>query len=206
MRAPAILGGMIVALALPVAAQAADDYPYSGFFTSQTVDVAPDDAQLACAYSFFKQNLDGSFVGYLIDKQGYAGTGAVRYVQYGRGTCTITGGRVETCTMTASPDAAEVGQSYFDVLRSIQPEAIENASFDNAQDANVFALSGIGQPSVELRFSVCHGFDDAHFHALLADELTTLPVDERSALQSPTFDDASRAKMTAILRKIGTRQ
>lgn len=206
MRHLSLLGAALVALSLSQSAAAgADSYPYSGYFSSQIVDVSAGDARLACAYSFFRQNADGSFVGYLVDKPAHDADGSVRYLLYGRGQCTIAGGRVETCTMTASADAEEIGHSYYDVIKSIQPEAIATSSFDSAQDANLYALGGIGQPTVELRFSRCEGFDDARLSGFVSDAMSGLPAEERWALQSPEFDDASRADMTAILGTIGVR-
>jgi hypothetical protein len=200
MRQFALLAIAIVASGSAAAA----DYPFAGYFSSQAADTEPADAQLACAYSFFRQNTDGTFIGYQIDKPAFIADGTVRFEQYGRGACTIDADRVEQCTMTASPDKDEIGTSYFDVVGEVTADTVTSHYFDTHEEATAYATKQEGTPTFESRFRRCAGFDDAHLSGKLRENLTTLTLDERGQLQSPEFNDATRATMRAILGKLGT--
>lgn len=193
-----------LALLLAALPAQAGDYPFSGFFSSQPADVGPDDAQLSCAYSFFRQNPDGTFIGYEIDKPAFLTDGTLRYERYGEGVCIVDADNVETCTTTASSDKTEIGASYFDVMTLISPDTIGSQYFDTKEAATAYATRAEGMPDFESRFVRCAGFDDARLGAALTTTMTTLSTEDQGPLQSPEFDDASRATMRAILKKLQT--
>lgn len=193
-----------LALVLAALPAHAEDYPFSGFFSSQPADVSPEDAQLSCAYSFFRQNPDGTFVGYEIDKPAFLTDGTLRYERYGEGTCTVDADHVEVCTTTGSSDKTEIGASYYDVMTIVDADTIGSKYFDTKEQATAFATNAEGRPDFESRFVRCDGFDEARLGPSLTTTMTTLPIDDQGPLQSPEFDDASRATMRAILKKLGT--
>jgi len=187
-------------LALMGPAAVAADYPYSGYFSSQPLATAMDDARLACAFSFIRQDRDGTFVGYHIDKPAFLADRTVRYLEYGAGTCTIDAKGVEACTMTASQDEDEIDRTYYDVAGAIAADTVETASFDSKAQADAFA-SGHSKrkPAFTSRFVRCPGFDDASLAGAVSGTMSTLPLSERGPLQSPEFTDANRALMRDIL-------
>jgi hypothetical protein len=182
----------------------AADYPYSGYFTSQEPVMAPDEVQLACAFGFFRQEKDGSFVGYLIDRDRYAADKVLRYQEYGRGRCVLDDatGKVETCTMTGSADKDEVGVAYFDVMRRRTGDWVDIGMFDSLADATAFALTSKGKPTADLRISRCIGYDEAKLAPYLTSDVTGLTLDERGELLSPVVEGDNRAAMTEIREKI----
>ncbi len=197
-------GAAFLAVLLATLPAQANEYPYSGYFSSQAADVSPEDAQLACGYSFFHQRPDGTFIGYIVDKPAFLTDGTVRYERYGEGMCTIDADRVEVCTTTASSDNSEIGAAYFDVMTVVDADTISTKYFDTTKAAKAYAASAEGKPDFESRFVRCAGFDDARLGAALTTTMTTLGIDEQGPLQSPEFDDVSRATMRAILKKLGT--
>jgi hypothetical protein len=192
----------VAVLAISAPASAAD-YPFNGYFTSQEASLPPDQVQLACAFGFFRQDLDGSFTGYLIDIDRYRADKTLRYLQYGRGQCAIDGtGKVETCTMTASADKSEIGQSYYDVMGARTANSVDTAIFDTLAAAKLYATVGKGDPTAELRISRCAGFDATKLAPFLSEEETTLSLDQRGELLAPVVDDANRPVMTEIFEKL----
>ncbi|MEJ0011399.1 MAG: hypothetical protein WDM94_02000 [Bauldia sp.] len=171
---------------------------------ARAADVSPEDAQLACAYSFFRQKPDGTFVGYEIDKLAFLTDGTLRYERYGEGNCTIDADRVEVCTTTASSDKDEIGASYFDVMTVIDADTVGSQFFETRAAATAYATRAQGRPSFESHFVRCNGFDETVLGDALTDKMTTLSTDDQGPLQSPEFDEASRATMRAILTKLGT--
>jgi hypothetical protein len=197
------LAAGLFALTLVAPQAIAADYPFSGYFTSQEIDMPPDEVQLACAFGFFRQDKDGSFIGYLIDRDGYKADRTLRYHEYGRGKCVIDEtGQVETCTMTDSPDKAEIGQSYYDVMGARTADTVVTAIFDTFAAAGLYATVGAGTPTAELRISRCMGFDDARLAPYLTTGITKLPIDARGELLSPVVDGDNRPAMTEIIKKI----
>lgn len=196
---------MLLALAAPLSANAGD-YPYSGYFGTQSAEVSDEDTRLACAYSFVHQEADGWFVGYIIDKPAYDADGTIRYDEYARGRCTIAG-TVETCTMTASRDADEIGFSYYDVIESISADSVVFAMFDDREDAERYAEDGERRSIADQRFARCDGFE-TNIRRHLVEEFSTMPDDDIWPLYTPDFTDGVRAEMAAILAAIaaGTAQ
>jgi hypothetical protein len=197
-------GALLLAALVAATAAQAQDYPFSGYFSSQAADVGPEDAQLACAYSFFQQKPDGTFVGYEIDKPAFLTDGIVRYERYGEGTCTIDADHVEACTTTGSSDPSEIGASYYDVMTKTDADTINSKYFDTKEAATDYARTSEGLPDFESHFVRCTGFTDALIGPTLSPSMTTLPIDDQGPLQSPEFDEVSRATMRAILKKLGT--
>ena len=195
------------ALALSAPAALAADYPFSGYFTSQEIDRPPDETQLACAFGFFRQDLDGAFTAYVIDRDRYQRDRTLRYLEYSRGRCAIDWtGKVETCTMSASVDASEVGQSYYDVMGTRTADWVKISYFDTLTAAKLYATVGSGTPAAEIRISRCIGFDAAKLAPYLSEEKTTLSSDERGELLSPDVNAETRPVMMTILQIInGTR-
>ncbi len=199
----AILPGMLLFSLAAVGPALAADYPYSGFFTNSALDEPAADAQLTCANGFFRQDKDGSFVNYHLDAERYRSDGTVRYVQYGRGFCTLLdGGKIEACRMTFSSEPTEIGAVYIDVIRSIMPEAIEVAFFDKTEDARAWIAGGAPEPGDDFRFVRCAGFDDERLGDALTTEESRLSTEDRDNLLNPTMDAESSAAMAAILDKL----
>ncbi|CAN5384862.1 hypothetical protein BH10PSE9_BH10PSE9_19760 [soil metagenome] len=198
-----LLGASFFVLHLAAPSAIAADYPYSGYFTSQETDMPPEEVQLACAFGFFRQDKDGAFIGYLIDRDRYVAEKTLRYEEYGRGKCGLDlTGKVETCTMTASADTDEVGISYYDVMRTKAADWVGIAMFDTEAQAKLYAAIGTGTPTAELRISRCIGFTEANLAPYLTDAVTTLTLDERGELLSPVVNGDNRPVMTEIREKI----
>ncbi len=184
----------------------AADYPYSGYFSSQPLTTSAEDARLACAFSFIRQNPDGTFVGYHIDKPAFLADHRVRYLEYGAGTCAIDTNNVEACTMTASQDEDEIDRTYYDVAGAITADTVETTAFDSKAQAVAFATGHKAKAAFTSRFVRCPGFDDAGLAAAISDTMSTLPLTERGPLQAPEFTDANRALMRDILAALATQK
>jgi hypothetical protein len=186
-----------------VAASAATaaDYPYSGLFATSDTDASLQEAQLHCAYSFFAQNKDGSYVSYHLDLQHYLADRTIRFVEYSRGNCTPEAdGKVETCTSTFDTDPAEQGKSYTDVFRDDGSGIVHVSFFDRIDDARSFAATGAGKPDFEVRYSLCP--DSGELAKYLSTDRSTLSPADRLQVTAPVPDDATAAIMTSVLKTI----
>ena len=72
MRTPAAAGLVLLSLLASSAAFAAD-YPFSGFFATTPTDEDQHKAELRCAYGFFIQDKDGSYINYHLDLPRFVG-------------------------------------------------------------------------------------------------------------------------------------
>ena len=109
----------------------------------------------------------------------YDRDGTIRYLQYGRGQCTLLdGGRIESCLMAFSTDASEIGAAYINDLRSIRPDTIVVGFYDDIESARA-ALAGTETPAEDLLFVRCAGFTDETVGAALTTEVSRLSLDDR---------------------------
>jgi hypothetical protein len=196
--------GAAVALVLstaPIAAAA--DYPFSGFFAANADRVSFEQAQLLCAYNFFIQEKDGTFINYHLDLAGYTGHQSVRYLEYSRGHCFAdTDQRIETCITTADSDPSQPGNVFVDVYRLVSPEVIAVRFFDNANQAGAFVREGTVGDSTESEYDQCAGFDRTSMADYLSAEKSTLSLDEREKFIVPKLDAATTAIMESVLEAI----
>jgi hypothetical protein len=201
MKLAAAAGLLLLGMAAQGPVHAAD-YPYSGFFALALPDANSADTQLSCANGFFRQDRDGSFVNYHLDAETYDRDGTIRYVQYSRGICRLLDdGQIEWCRMTFSTEPEEIWSVYVDVIRSIGPDAIAVAFFDDVEKARAF-LAGTAPPTDSSAFVRCAGFTDQTLGAALTAEESRLSPEDRSALLSPDLDAAARARMMTILDRL----
>jgi hypothetical protein len=185
---------------------AAADYPFSGFFTSNFDSVSVDRGQLLCAYNFFIQEKDGSFINYHLDLAGFTTHRSVKYLEYSRGSCVVDSDqRIETCTTTFDSDPSQQGKSFIDVFRRVSPDAIEVRFFDDIAQARAFVRDGtVADDNPPSEFDRCSGFDRASMADYLSAERSTLSPDERMKLTAPQLDAATTAIMTRVLEAIRT--
>ena len=206
MRRTIGLCGALALTALATTAAGAADYPYTGLYTTSDPATDADAALRNCAYNFFSQEKDGSYISYHLDLQHYVAEKTIRYVEYSRGHCAIEDGglfkrgSVETCTSTFDTDPAEQGKSYIDVYREDGPGVIIASSFDKIGDARTFAASGTGTPVFLTRYSLCP--DPDKVAKFISAEKSTLSPDERAKITGPEPDDVTTAIMTSVLKTI----
>jgi hypothetical protein len=197
-----LLAAVATALA-PASPATAADYPFSGFYTANFERVAFEKAQLLCAYNFFIQEKDGSFVNYHLDLDGYRRNQSIRYLEYARGHCYAdTDQKIETCIVTSDTDPAQKGKSFVDVYRQVSPEVIEIRYFDDANQASAFVRNGTVGSSTLGEYDLCAGFDRATIGDYLSAERSTLSPDERGKVTAPQLDAATTAIMTRVLEAI----
>jgi hypothetical protein len=182
----------------------AADYPFSGFFTFTPPSEAPEKSKLYCGYSFFIQGKDGTYVNYHLDLPRFLADSTVRFVEYGRGICTVAAGaQVEICTATSDTDPEVQGKTYYDVFRQSESGVIDLFYFDGVAAAQAFAAEGAGPREPESRYSPCAGFDAAGMAEYLSADRSKLSPAERLKMTSPELDDATMAIMTRVLETIG---
>jgi hypothetical protein len=203
MRTPGAAALVLLSLLASSAAFAAD-YPFSGFFTTTPSDEDQHKAELRCAYGFFIQDKDGSYINYHLDLPRFVESSAVRFVEYGRGSCTIdASGKVESCLATFDADPSIQGKTFTDVFQQREPEVIDLFYFDTVAEAQAFAAAGPGSKAAENRYTMCKGFDAASMAKYLSTDRSTLSPDDRMKMISPDMDDATMATMTRVLETIG---
>jgi hypothetical protein len=185
--------GLALWVLLTGTAARAADYPFSGFFAMTSPDEDQHKAQLRCAYGFFVQNKDGSYVNYHLDLPRFARDGAVRFVEYGRGSCSIdASGKIESCVATYDADPSVQGKTFIDVFQQREPGVVD-----------LFAAAGPGSKEAASRYSTCSGFDAASMAKYLSTDRSTLSPDDRMKMISPELDDATMSIMTRVLDTIG---
>ena len=93
---------MMAALALfGTEVDAAEDYPYAGFFADVGKGEPAEITAARCALAFFEQRSDGSFGHYHVDNKTFRATGKVQYLHYREGSCSFDSlTRIETCRST----------------------------------------------------------------------------------------------------------
>ena len=199
------VAGVAILLSASSAAYPAD-YPYSGFYVANFDRVSFDRAQLLCAYSFFTQEKDGSFVDYHLDLAGFMAHQSVKYLEYSRGQCVVDPDRnIETCTTAFDSDPSQQGKTFIDVFRPVGPLVIEVRFFDDMAQARAFVRDGtVADDNPAKEFDRCTRFDSAAMADYLSAERSTLPPDERMKLTSPQLDAATMAIMTRVLEAIRT--
>ena len=203
MRTPGAAALVLLSLLTSSAALAAD-YPFSGFFATTPTDEDQHKAELRCAYGFFIQDKDGSYINYHLDLPRFVESSAVRFVEYGRGSCTIdASGKVESCLATFDADPSIQGKTFIDVFQLGEPGVIDLFYFDTIAEAQAFALAGPGSKAAENRYTMCKGFDAASMAKYLSTDRSTLSPDDRMKMISPDMDDATMATMTRVLETIG---
>jgi hypothetical protein len=203
MRTLAAAGLVLLSLLSNSAAFAAD-YPFSGFFATTPTDEDQHKARLRCAYGFFIQGKDGSYINYHLDLPRFVEGSAVRFVEYGRGSCSIdASGKVESCLATFDADPSIQGKTFIDVFRLREPDVIDLFYFDTVAEAQAFAIAGPGSKAAENRYGMCKGFDAVRMAKYLSTGRSTLSPDDRMKMISPDMDDATMATMTRVLETIG---
>jgi hypothetical protein len=201
------LGAAALALWVLLANSAAfaADYPFSGFFAMTPPGEDQHRSQLRCAYGFFIQGKDGSYVNYHLVLPRFVDGGAVRFVDYGRGSCSIdASGKIESCLATFDADPSVQGKTFIDVFRQLDAGGvIDLFYFDTIAQAQAFAAAGPGSKEPASRYSICSGFDAASMAKYLSTDRSTLSPDDRMKMISPELDDATMAIMTRVLETIG---
>lgn len=203
MRTPVAAGLVLLSLLASSAAYAAD-YPFSGFFATTPADEDRHKAELRCAYGFFIQDKDGSYISYHLDLPRFTESSTVRFVEYGRGMCTIdASGKIESCLSIFDADPSVQGKTFIDVSRQREPGVIELYYFDTIGEAQTFAAASPGSKAAENRYTMCRGFDAASMAKYLSADRSTLSPDDRMKMISPDLDDATMATMTRVVETIG---
>ena len=196
-----VLGVLGAAVLAPAAIAA--DYPYSGIYTLIPPEIGADAGKLQCAYSFFVQSKDGSFIDYHLDLARYRADRTIRYVQWSRGQCVVDEtGKVETCTSNFTVQADQQGQSYIDVYKQVRDDLISAAYFDDVDKARAYAATGEGSPTETIGYGVCP--DAAKLGKYLTDETSALSSDALNDVIAPTLDDATVAAMKQVLDTINS--
>jgi hypothetical protein len=180
------------------------DYPYSGFYVANFDRVSFDKAQLLCAYGFFSQLKDGSFIDYHLDLAGFMEDQSVKYLEYSRGQCVVDPDRnIETCTTAFDSDPSQQGKTFIDVFRPVGPLVFEVRFFDDMAGARAFVRDGtVADDNPAREFDRCTRFDSAAMADYLSAERSTLSPDERMKLTAPQLDAATTAIMTSVLEAI----
>jgi hypothetical protein len=181
----------------------AADYPFSGFFTMTPPVEDEQKSQLRCAYAFFIQGKDGSYVNYHLDLPRFVGSSVVRFVEYSRGSCSLDeSGKIESCLAVFDSDPSAQGKTFIDVFRLSEPGVIDLFHFDGIAEARTFAAAGAGAQDAAGRYRMCSGFDTASMASYLTTERSTLSPDDLLKMTFPTPDDATMAIMTRVQETI----
>ena len=200
MRRAAAVAAMALSAASPASA---GDYPFSGFFAANFNRMSAQQVELTCAFGFFVQEKNGTFINYHLDLPRYFQDKSVRYLEYARGHCHAdTEQRIETCVVTSDTDPTQVGKVFVDVFQVVVPEAIVVRFFDDANQAAAFVRDGTTGDSKPAEYDMCPGFDSASMADYLSAERSTLPLGERKAIESPQLDADNMAIMTRVLETI----
>jgi hypothetical protein len=171
----------------------AADYPYSGFFAINPDRVSFDRAQLLCAYNFFIQNKDGTYVSYHLDLAGHLKDGSTKYLEYSRGQCVVDAEHpIETCTSSFDSDASVQGMPFIDVFKRINATAIEATFFNDLAQAKAFVGNGVAGEFPPIEYDLCLDLDAASMANYLSAERSTLSPDERLKLTAPQWTRTRR--------------
>lgn len=181
----------------------ADAYPYEGYFTIAFDPNTPSRRDVAkCAFNFFRQNTDGSFISYHLDDADFAKTGRIRYVRYNNGQCTFgPAPNLESCLVTFDPNKNDQGVTHYDILQGIEPGVVKVLYLGTSKEltSSAAALSAQGTPLVYQR---CRFAPDPIGQAL-SDETSSLSNDERDKLLFPADARLDGEDAVKIARQLG---
>jgi hypothetical protein len=198
-----LAGGSAMVLLSTASVALAAKYPYSGFFAINVDRVSFDRAQLFCAYNFFIQNKDGTYVSYHLDLGGYLNDHSIKYLEYSRGQCVVDAEHpIETCTSGFDSDASVQGKPFIDVFKRIDATSIEATFFNDLTQAKAFVGNGIAGDYPPIEYDLCLDFDATSMAKYLSAERSTLSPDERLKLTAPQLDAATTAIMTRVSEAI----
>lgn len=184
-RVMAVALVLVGALLLPRAALA-DDYPYTGYYTTaaEAGRWSPLDIR-ACTLNFFEQKKDGTFTAYHADLERFESKGELRYVVYQRGHCSYDAAtKLERCTTDFDTDQDKIGGSYADILGKIGKASIDTISFDTVEQGEAYVAGTSTEGASAVSYYACP-FDKAGIAAMLSKDETTLSGDELDALTDP---------------------
>ncbi len=136
---------MMAALALfGTDVDAAEDYPYAGFFADVGKGEAEETTAARCALAFFEQRADGSFGHYHIDNKAFRANGTVQYLHYREGACSFDSlSRIETCR--SSLDLTDRDDQVYDmyiVYGEIGADRVAYTYADTPEEAAAIAAGG----------------------------------------------------------------
>ena len=190
-----------IAATMLAAPASADDYPFTGYFASVDADASIEDAQRTCALSFFRQEANGDFVNYLIDRPAFVKDGTVRYDLDGNGICSLSDGKLEECKVLTAVHPDEPGMEFASVFTAIDEQGVRVAGFFSAADARSWMQNHVPDPDYLVRYERCVGFDEAKLRSRFTGEPTAATPEENDQLGS-TPTDETRLLADAILAKL----
>ena len=182
----------------------AADYPFTGYFTiaGNPAEADPLDAT-RCALSFFRQEPNGDFVSYHLDRDLLLQSGELRYVVFQRGRCSYQAStKVETCHAAFDTNEADQGGTYYSAIDAIEADYVFTVTFDTLTAALGFSQRGDRSGGSDDAYYRCR-FDEARLEPALSNDASTLDLDARDALTATGSAFLSSSEVTAVARNLG---
>lgn len=195
---------VILGAALMPRAALADDYPYTGYYTTaaEAGRWSPLDIR-ACALNFFEQKKDGTFIAYHADLGRFEAKGELRYLIYQRGHCSYDAAtKLERCTTDFDTDQDKIGSSYADILAKIGKEYLDTTAFDTVEQGEAYVAGTSTEGASAVSYYACP-FSTAGIAPMLSKEETTLSGDDLDALTDPKPSMLIRPVVRDLMDRLG---
>jgi hypothetical protein len=188
----------------------AADYPYRGYFTFQTGLEKPEFMQAKCAYSFYKQNSDGTGTDYILDEKTYASSGKVQYLIYAENSCVFDPiNQTDRCDQTVYTNNGSTKSNSRDVLKRLTDESFVNIFFNTELELKFYLQSQTKEipswiyPSAQQIFSKrCEGFDDTTLNGHLTSVQNKSTLDELSNILNRPYRKTDTPEILRIMEEI----
>jgi hypothetical protein len=200
-------------LSVSVAYQSAfaDGYPYSGYFAQRTETTPREMLQAACSLMFFKQNLDGTSITYVLNEEEFKKNGTVSYVIINKSNCRYaakTG--IDSCLSENFDQGSSYSGIFFFYYDRLPGDDVTGFMFSNINDTYAFLRSRdktlpSDDYSSATKYNIhrCEGFSDETMSKHLTQQSNTLPADATDGLYERPIDKQVIPMVLDVMQKIG---
>jgi hypothetical protein len=206
-----LLTTALFAILTSVSTAKAEQYPYSGYFTVRSQDTPATMLQAACAIDFFKKELDGTALNYILDEKLYKKDGTVSYIVSDKTTCTyVSLSGIDSCIAELYHRDGIASRVFFISYERLPGDNVQAVLFTVLDDIYAFLRSSdkvvpsSNYPSAK-RYNIhrCEGFTDETITRHLTQKRNTLSPDETISYFSKPIDKEAIPMILDVMQKIG---
>lgn len=206
-----LLTTTLFAILTTVSTVNAEQYPYSGYFTVRSEDTPATMLQAACAIDFFKKELDGTALNYILDEKLYKKDGTVSYIISDKTTCAyVSLSGIDSCFAELYHRDGIASRVFFISYERLPGDNVRAVLFRVLDDIYAFLRSSekvipsSNYPSAK-RYNIhrCEGFTDETITRHLTQKRNALSRDETVSYFSKPIDKETIPMVLDVMQKIG---
>jgi hypothetical protein len=208
-----LLTTTLFAMLTTVSTAKAEQYPYSGYFTVRSEDTPATMLQAACALDFFKKELDGTALNYMLDEKLYNKNGTVSYIVSDKTTCAyVSLSGIDSCFAELYHRDGIASRVFFISYERLPGDNVHAVLFRVIDDVYAFLRSSdkvipsSNYPSAK-RYNIhrCEGFTDETITRHLTQKRNALSPAETASYISRPINKDTIPMVLDVMQKIGKR-